>query len=54
MTRKEIQKQENMLVEKEWKLAKPVWFSQSIEVDESERLNRCQAFWYKTGGMSFW
>lgn len=53
MTRKEIQKQENMLVEKAWKLAKQVCFSQSIEVDESERLNRCQAFWYKAGGYVF-
>lgn len=53
MTRKEIQKQENMMVEKAWKLAKPVWFSQSIEIDESERLNSCQAWWYKTGGYVF-
>lgn len=53
MTRKEIQKQENMLVEKAWKLAKLVWFSQSIEIDESGRLNSCQAWWYKTGGYIF-
>lgn len=53
MARKEIQKQENMLVERAWKLAKLVWFSQSIEIDESGRLNRCQAWWYKTGGYIF-
>jgi hypothetical protein len=53
MTRKEIQKQENMLVEKAWKVAKQVWFSQSIDVDESKRLNSCQAYWYKTGGYIF-
>lgn len=35
MTKKEIQKQENMLVENAWKIAKSVWFSQSIEIDET-------------------
>ena len=53
MTKKEIQKQENMLVENAWKIAKPVWFSQSIEIDETERLDYCQARWYKTGGYIF-
>lgn len=37
MTKKEIQKQENMLVENAWKIAKQVWFSQSIEIDVSNR-----------------
>lgn len=53
MTKREMQKHENEMVEKAWKLAKLVWFSQSIEVDESGRLNSCQAWWYKTGGYIF-
>lgn len=53
MSKKEIQKQENMLVENAWKIAKQVWFSQSIKIDETERLHYCQAWWYKTGGYIF-
>ena len=53
MTKKEMQKQENMLVENAWKIAKPAWFSQSIEIDETERLDCCQAWWYKQEDIFF-
>lgn len=53
MTKKEMQKQENMLVENAWKIAKSVWHSQSIEIDETERLDYCKAWWYKAGGYIF-
>lgn len=53
MTRRELQRKENLIVEQAWKIAKPVWFSQSIEIDESGRLNSCQSWWYKKGGYFF-
>lgn len=53
MTKKEMQKNENMLVENAWEKAKKVWYSAPKRIDEFERLNYCQANTYQTRGYSF-
>lgn len=53
MTRKEMQKLENKLVEKAWEKAKPIWFSDSTEPDSVNRLNYCQAWVYELEGYVF-
>lgn len=53
MTRKEIQKLENELVERAWDKAQKVWTNGSKELDEVERLDYCQAWIYQTRGYSF-
>ena len=53
MTKKEMQKLENQLVENAWQKAQKVWANASKEFDEFERLNYCQAETYQTRGYSF-
>ena len=53
MTKKEIQKLENQLVEHAWEKAKKVWDNASKELYELERLDYCQAWTYQTSGYSF-
>lgn len=53
MTKKEMQKLENQLVENAWKKAQIVWFKASKRVDEFDRLDYCQAWTYQTRGYSF-
>ena len=53
MTKREIQKLENQLVEKAWEKAKKVWTNSSKDIDELERLDYCQAWTYQTRGYSF-
>lgn len=53
MTRKEMQKLENQLVEQAWEKAKKVWSNASKELDELERLDYCKAWTYQTKGYSF-
>lgn len=53
MTKKEIQKHENILVENAWSKAKKVWANAPKRLDEFERLNYCQAKTYQTRGYSF-
>ena len=53
MTKKEMQKLENQLVEQAWEKAKKVWANASKDHDELERLDYCQAGTYQTRGYSF-
>lgn len=53
MKKREMQRQENAIVENAWEIAKSVWFRQSIEFDATGRLDYCKAWWYKTGGYVF-
>lgn len=53
MTKKEIQKLENEMVERAWDKAQKVWANASKELDEMERLDYCQAWTYQTRGYSF-
>ncbi len=50
MTKKEMQKIENEMVENAWEKAKKVWIQGRKEV---ERLNYCQAWVYQTNGYCF-
>lgn len=53
MTKREIQKQENIIVENALSKAKKVWNNASKRLDEFERLDYCQANTYQTRGYSF-
>ena len=53
MTKREIQKLENQLVEQAWQKAQKVWANASKELDDFERLDYCQAWTYQTRGYSF-
>lgn len=53
MTKKEIQKLENQLVEQAWQKAQKVWLNATKRIDEFERLDYCQANTYQTRGYSF-
>lgn len=53
MTRKEIHKLENQLVEHAWQKAQKVWADGSKEIDYVERLDYCQAWTYQTKGYAF-
>ncbi len=53
MTKREIQKYENMLVENAWEKAKKVWDNAPKRSYEFERLNYCKAKTYKTKGYTF-
>lgn len=53
MTKREIQKHENILVENAWSKEKKVWANAPKRLDEFERLNYCQAKTYQTRGYSF-
>ena len=53
MTKREMQRIENQLVEQAWERAKKVWTNGSKELDEVERLDNCQAWTYQTRGYSF-
>ena len=53
MTKKEMQKYENMLVENAWSKAKKVWLNAHKRQGEFERLYYCQAKTYQTRGYSF-
>ena len=50
MTKKEMQKIENEIVEKAWEKAQKVWIKGLKKV---ERLNCCQAWVYKANGYCF-
>ena len=53
MTKREMQKQENIIVENAWEKAKKVWINALKELDDLERLDYCQAYTYQTRGYSF-
>lgn len=53
MTKKEMQKHINMLVEQAWRKAQNVWADGSKEIEYVERLDYCQAWTYQTRGYSF-
>ena len=53
MAKREIQKQENIIVENAWSKAKKVWLNAPKRQDEFERLDYCQARTYQTRGYSF-
>lgn len=53
MTKKEIQKLENQLVENACNKEQKVWDNASKELYEFERLDYCQAETYQTRGYSF-
>lgn len=53
MTKKEIQKLENEMVERVWDKSQKIWANASKELDEMERLDYCQAWTYQTRGYSF-
>ena len=53
MTKREIQKQENIIVENAWSKAKKVRNNTPKRLDEFERLDYCQAKTYQTMGYSF-
>lgn len=53
MTKRELQKLENQLVENAWNKAQKVWANASKELDEVERLDYCQAWTYQTRGYTF-
>lgn len=53
MTKKEMQKIENEMVEQAWEKAKKVWANASKDLDEVERLDYCKAWTYQTRGYSF-
>lgn len=53
MTKKDMQKLENQLVENAWEKAKKVWYNAPKRLEEFERLNYCQAKTYQTSGYSF-
>lgn len=53
MSKKEIKKLENELVEKAWEKAQKVWAIGQKEIDYVERLDYCQAWTYQTRGYSF-
>ena len=53
MTKREMQRIENQLVEQAWERAKKVWNNVSKELDEVVRLDYCQAWTYQTRGYSF-
>ena len=53
MTKREMQKLENQLVEQALEKAKKVWTNALKDIDELERLDYCQAWTYQTRGYSF-
>lgn len=53
MSKREMQKLENQLVDQAWEKAKKVWANGSKELDYVERLDYCQAWTYQTRGYSF-
>lgn len=53
MTKREMQKLENQLVENAWEKAKKVWDNAHKRQDEFVRLNYCKAWTYQTRGYSF-
>lgn len=53
MTKREMQRIENQLVEQDWERAKKVWNNVSKELEEVVRLDYCQAWTYQTRGYSF-
>lgn len=53
MTKKEMQRFENMLCEQAWKKAKPIYFSDSLKATEIQRINQCQAWSFECGGYVF-
>lgn len=53
MTKKEMQKIENEMVEKALQKAQKVWANASKDLDEVECLDYCQAWAYQTRGYSF-
>lgn len=53
MTKKEIQKLENELVENAVKKARKVWADGSKEIDYVERVDYCKAWIYQTNGYAF-
>lgn len=53
MSKRELQRIENQLVEQAWERAKKVWNNGSKELNEVERLDYCQAWTYQTKGYSF-
>lgn len=53
MTRKEIQKQENMLVEEAWKKARQSYISYNELIGEKYRLNNCKAWICSYDGYMF-
>ena len=53
MTKKEMQKLVNHLVENAYRKAQKVWITAPKRIDEFERLDYCQAKTYQTRGYSF-
>lgn len=53
MTKREMQKIDNEMVEKAWEKAQKVWDNASKELYDFERLDYCQAETYQTRGYSF-
>lgn len=53
MTKKEMQKIENEMVEKAWEKAQKVWIKGRAELDYVGRLDYCQAWVYQTRGYYF-
>lgn len=53
MSKKEMQKIDNEMVENAWSKAKKVWNNATKRLDEFERLDYCQANTYQTRGYSF-
>lgn len=53
MTKREMQKLENQLVEQAWEKAKKVWANALKDLGELKRLDYCQAATYQTRGYSF-
>ena len=53
MSKRELQRIENQLVEQAWERAKKVCNNGSKELNEVERLDHCQAWTYQTKGYSF-
>lgn len=53
MTKREMQRIENQLVEQTWERAKKVWNNTSKDLGEVVRLDYCQACTYQTRGYSF-
>ena len=53
MTKRELQRLENQLVEEAWEKAKKVWHSIPDYFDEYERIDYCKAWTYKSNGYTF-
>lgn len=53
MTKREIQKQENIIVENAWSKAKKVWNNSTTRLYKFERLGYCQAKTHQTRGYTF-